>query len=381
MTTKVVNAIKLLGMLCIIGFAFISCEKEMESVGVDLIDSDLFSTNSQSYEVITASKNIESVDASNLPQYLLGVYSDSEFGKIEASIATTLALPAIGDSYNYGENVLIDSVLMSIPYQVTKEGDADDSQALFTIDSIIGQTNTAFQIDVFELETFLNNLDPTDPTKKAIYSSDKEFQRGSTPFFSGSFTANKLDTVTFIDRKLADNSTVYDRDTIYEDDKRPAIKLPLDKSLIQQIFIDNAGSADFSSYEEFAKFFRGFYIEAKPLTSDDSHLISLDMAGAKMTIYYSNEQDEDDTEDLNNNGTEGEEKVRVKDQFTFLFGLLKSNVLKRDNSNIFSSGDDRLYVQGAAGFEGLIDLFPNDNLEDLRSKKLVDNRSESCIQY
>ena len=89
------------------------------------------------------------------------------------------------------------------------------------------------------------------------------------------------------------------------------------------------------------------------------------MANAKMTIYYSNDEDEAEGQDLNGNGTNGELGVRVKQKFEFSLGSIKSNVLDRDKTITKASGEDRLYVQGAAGSIATIDL-SIDNLEDLR---------------
>ena len=58
MTTKVVSTFKYLAVFSLVIFSLISCEKEIESVGVSLIDNDTFSTNKYSSEVITENKNI-----------------------------------------------------------------------------------------------------------------------------------------------------------------------------------------------------------------------------------------------------------------------------------------------------------------------------------
>jgi len=92
-----------------------------------------------------------------------------------------------------------------------------------------------------------------------------------------------------------------------------------------------------------------------------------------MTIYYSNDKDEGAEEDLNDNGVNGEENVRVKQQYTFSFSPSnKSNFLERDYSNSKQSGSDRLYVQGAAGSVATIDLFEDfDNIPELQEGKLL----------
>jgi hypothetical protein len=136
--------------------------------------------------------------------------------------------------------------------------------------------------------------------------------------------------------------------------------------------VDNAAGADFQSLDNFQRYFRGFYIEATALTSNKSHLISLAMANAKMVIYYSKDEDEGATVDLNGNKINGELGVRTKHSYEFAFGSIKSNVLKRDLAP-HQSGEDRLYVQGAAGSIATIKLFNNENLVDLQDNNWLIN--------
>jgi len=368
MTTKVVNMLKYLAVFSAIFFTIISCEKDIESIGIGLIDNNNFSRNTITSEVITNFLNVERVPANEVQQYLLGVYADEEFGSLKASIVGQLILAASGSNYDYGTNGAIDSVIVSIPYQSTKEAeDFADGKPKFSIDSVIGDTDVAFKINVYELKTFLNSLDPNDPSKRAVYYSDKEFQKGSEQLFSGDFKINPNDTMSIIKRYLADGITVYDKDTIKEDNVQPTLKMPLNEQLIQQLFVDNAGGPEFDSNDNFIHYFRGLFIEAEALTSDKSHLISLNMVGSKMTIYYSKDQNEEEGQDLNDNGTTGEQGVRTKHIFRFSFGTLKSNVLTRDYGNSKQSGNDRLYVQGAAGSMATVELLSNEDLMELQS--------------
>jgi hypothetical protein len=380
MSIKVVNALKYLGLCSIVFFTIISCEKEIENIGVNLVNNNNFSTNKDTSEVITSNKNIVKVPSSGVAQYLLGVYSDNEFGMLNASIVSQLNIPATGEAYNYGTNYGIDSVLMVIPYQATKEDNLTDGKPKFSIDSVFGNADVAFQLGVYELTTFLNILDPNEPSKPAIYYSDKEFQKGDTPFYLGNFKVNPNDTVSYIKRYMRDDKTVYKVDTVKATDKTPSIKIPLNKNLIKQKFVDNANGAEFQSLDNFQHYFNGFYIEAKELTTNKSHLVSLAMANAKMVIYYSKDEDEDATVDLNGNNVNGELGVRTKQSFEFSFGAIKSNVLKRDPTAPHQSGEDRLYVQGAAGSIATIELFKDVNYTDLQKNNWLINDA-SLIFY
>lgn len=375
MTTKVVNPLILLSFFVFALISITSCEKGIDSIGVGIIDNEKFQTDSFNASIIASNENVERVRSNNISQYLLGVYKDNEFGKLTASVVTQLSLPLAGEAYaaGYGDQVVIDSVLMNIPYQVTLDSQDTDAALRYSIDSVFGDRDVEFELSVYELKTFLNSLDPNDPTQTNIYYSDKVFQKGTDAFFKGAFKVNPNDTVTYIKRFNADGITVYDTDTIKDDDLKPFIKVPLDKNLIRPLLVDNAAESQFLSFEEFLRFFRGFYIQANSLENEYSHLMSLDLSDAYITIYFSNTQDEEEDEDLNGNGTNGETGVRVKKSYQFNFGNLKSNILERDYSIEKSSGENRIYVQGAAGGIGILDILSQEDLDELRSNNWLIN--------
>jgi len=289
MTTKVVTILKYVGLFTFVFFTIISCEKEIEGIGVDIIGNNKFSTGAINSVVNTGDENIDRVPANRINQYLLGVYADNEFGSLKGSVVSKLLLPSVGDNYDYGTNAAIDSVIIFIPYQSTKQENATDGKPVFEIDSVMGNSEVEFKLSVYELETFLNTLDPADPSKEMIYYSDKVFEKSVTPFFSDNFKINANDTVAYIKRYMTDGITVYDTDTIKSATVSPSIKLPLNEAMIQQIFIDNASGPEFESLDAFSHYFRGFYIEATEIASNKSHLISLNMTTPRMVIYYSND--------------------------------------------------------------------------------------------
>ena len=270
--------------------------------------------------------------------------------------------------------------MIVIPYQATKVEKYTDGKPKFSIDSVFGNADVEFQLGIYELKTYLNTLDPNDPSKPAIYYSDKEFQKGDTPFYLGNFKVNANDTVSYIKRYMPDGITSYYIDTVKQADLGPSIRIPLNESAIQQLFVDNATGAEFQSIDNFQHYFRGFYMEAAALTSNKSHLVSLAMTNARMIIYYSKDEDEGATVDLNGNNVNGELGVRTKHSFEFAFGAIKSNVLKRDYTISHQSGEDRLYVQGAAGSIATIELFNNENLIDLQDNNWLINDA-SLIFY
>ncbi len=373
MTTKVVNLIKYISVSTFAFFAIVSCEKPIDNIGANLVNNNTFSSNSIITEVIAVNENVSKVPTSNTGQFLLGVYNDDEFGKLKASIITQLSLEQTGSNYFYGTNTAVDSVILNIPYQATKIDNYTDGKPQFSIDSVIGNPDNEFKLSVYELKTFLNTLDPNDPTKSQIYYTDKVFDKGSIALYSGNFKINPNDTVSYIKRYMLDGTTVFDRDTIKQTTLNPSINIPLDENLIKQLFVDTAGTSEFETLDNFQHIFRGLYIEASELINSNAHLISLDLSTANMIIYYSDDEDEDTATDLNGNGIDGELGVRVKHKYIFPFGTVKSNFLERDYTNSKQSGSNRIYVQGSAGSIATIDILSNEDLDALRQNNWLIN--------
>jgi len=371
---KIRNYFAYLGLASAIALSTVSCEKEIDNIGVDLIDNDTFENQKITSNIQSESLNIESVKATGLGQYLFGIYKDEEFGKLKGSVISQLGISSTGDKYTYGDNMTIDEVIIDLPYQATRNAeDYDDGKPKFAIDSVFGNADQSFKINVYELGTFLNTLDPNDPSKNATYLSNKEYIKG-TNLYSENFKVNPNDTVAYVKRLMLDG-TVYDTDTIKTSSVTPSIKLKLDKTIIKNIFVDNNNGIDFSSLETFRKGFRGLYIEPEALNENQTHLISLLMNAASMKIYFSNDvvKDEGDDEDLNGNDVNGEEGVTVRTKNTFTFSLagVKTNKLERDVTIPKASGNDRLYIQGAAGSDAVIELFIDEDIEALRAQNLL----------
>ncbi len=404
MTTKVVNFIKQGGFSLLIVIGLFSCEGPIEEVGVNIVDNDLFDSDKFVSDVRTYNQNILKREGNSLGQYLLGVHKNNDFGRIEA---TVLGQVAFNSTVDFGLDPTIDTIIVNIPYYSTEIGRFDDGSREFELDSIIGNQDIAFNLKVSELKTYLNTLDPENPSEVLAYYTDETYDVGATPFYEELFMPNALDTVLYVERSevILDWETMeHDRDTIKNLNAAPSIKLALEEEYFTNNFLNNP--AIFTSLDVFLEFFRGLYIEAESVVTDpmasDASLMTLNMGGSTMTIYYTNTILTDETitstnadgvttivseTDLNGDGdtTDEDVEVRTKQSVIFSFGGVTNNKYTRDysNSNAESvinspdmvNGDSELFIQGAAGSVALVDLFYNDDIEELRSKNWLINNA------
>ncbi len=393
------------GLIFLLGV--VSCEKDLEEIAVDLAGQRPFNVGDSIYEVVAYHRNVDSsrVDNNNgdkIPLYLLGVNSNNTFGTLKSDLISQVALPAFGA--NFGDNAIIDRVVVDIPYFSTREGDQeavdpitglpifdDAGEAIsvpnFTLDSIYGNDDMAYKISIFELGTFLNSLDPEDATKAKSYYSDKEYLL-KDKLHEGDFIPNRNDTVLYVERRHLDDdpNTVDDIDTIKAETSAPSIKFDLDEQFFKERFIDHDNPADFQNNGNFVRYFRGLYIDAEGF---DGSLMNLRGSNATMTIYYTYDRTVTESEgtDLNNNGITGEADVIVKtkqDQVYSFFGVrtgkyersyagskIEELLMNPDKEN----GETNLYVQGAAGSEVIIDLMDEETLDFLKQQKLLVNEA------
>ena len=87
----------------------VSCEKDFKDIATLVVGNTKFDTKDTIIDVVITNKQITSVKADGLTiggtldQYLLGVYNNSNYEKIEASIVSQLALDTDLNTLDVGE--------------------------------------------------------------------------------------------------------------------------------------------------------------------------------------------------------------------------------------------------------------------------------------
>ena len=375
-----------LGLLLIAFSGVISCEEDFTDIGSSIISNTKFNTNDTVLEVEITPINIESVIADGLglstgilDEYLLGVYNNttSNYKKIEASIVSQLRISTdfslIQSTYDTDTLEVythLDSVILKIPYQATLVDDATTAE--YALDSVIGQTDTPFTFNLYEISTYLNTLNPEDPTQISSYLSDATYTTTGEALnetLNYQFIPNPSDTVFFLNRKVKpeavfDGVTVLDSiivDTIVLASKVPFARIPLKKEIFQEKFIDLYDAAEFDSQDAFNDYFRGVLLEA---TGDNGAIIPLQFSGTEnpaIEIYYTNTVTSIAT---------GNVKDVVNGNHSFSLGGVTNSIYKMTGTTTTDAG--KFVLQGTAGAMANIKIF-KDGLTDLQSKNWLIN--------
>ena len=400
MATKVVKTLKQIALFSVLFLSMLSCETDIENLGTNIVENGIFDTQKYDSELKAYNQNILKNRASGLGQYLLGVYKNDDLGQLNASIVTQLAPSGTID---FGTDPSIDAVILSIPYQATNLASTGENPE-YELDSVYGDQTVEFNLNVYELTTYLNTLDPIDPSSELEYFTDEIYAYDPAPLYSELFSPNANDTVLYVQRPeviLDFNTMEHDVDTIKLANALPSIKLPLNENYFTTRFLPNAPILE--STATFVEFFNGLYIEATESADPKASIMSLDLSGADVTIYYTNSILTDETitttdtngnvtivseTDLNGNGTttDTDVAVRTKQSAIFVFSGITTNTYTRDYTTPTNAvsvinnpntliGDERLYLQGASGSFAIIDLFTSDDIEDLRNNDWLINEA------
>jgi len=389
MTKRIINSLKYIGLSSFIFFSVIACERDFENIGIGLVDNNEFTTKDTVFEILAYSKNIDSSRVDGIPQYLIGVYRDDNFGLIKTTFVSQLGLPSSND---FGDDVSIDVVILDIPYYVTDTSTTGIPD--FKLDSIIGDQSKEYNLSVYESRSFLNILDPLDPTKNKKYYSSEEYING-VQLYSNLFKPNRNDTVLYVDRRFMDGdpNTVDDRDTIKKPSLLPSIKIPLDTVFFRNNFINQESSGVFDSFDNFINHFRGLIIEAD---GTEGSLMTLAMSDATITIYYTNTiltSEALTNTDLNGDGDTDDTEVPIRTKQTKEFPIfgIRANQFIRDYSQSLVTinsrfqfpdlinGEDKLYIQGASGSISILELFKGIDLDEIRNKNWLINEANLTL--
>lgn len=361
-----------ISLLCLA--AITSCEKDFSEVGTNVVNNDKFETGEILLDVEITPKNIESVQADNInasiSDYWLGVYNNPNAEKIEASIISQLGHISNLNNKDTDTTVFnLDKVILKIPYQATSTGTTDGVTS-FKLDSILGNPNIATSIQVLQNETFLNTLNPNDPSKRNTFFSDNEYLGDNVLNEGGTYELKPKATDTIfifdrIDRSSSLTSTATYKDTVRAINsqklKVPFLAIPLDMTKMKALFWDKFNSGEFLTKQAFDNYFRGIKIVA---TGSDGSLVPLNLTTTptpSVDFLYTKSDIDGSTV-----------KKTTKSTFSFpLSGIRNSHYKMTPTTN--SAPVNNFVVQGTAGSIAEVKILDETKVQELKSNDWLIN--------
>lgn len=371
-------------LLLTIGF-MVSCDKDFNEVGADLIDDIHYDFDKQEFSALAYNVSTGPVQTSNLPINSLGYYKNDVFGATTASFLTQVEL-ASADPKFYGRfntdgvtpnpNFKVDSVYIHVPYfSNLVSADATTGDSTYSLDSIHGQDNE-LKLSVYRSQYFLLDLDPTTGlTEPQRFYSD-QFNIMTSTVSSPSNLLGQNNSFKFSPNQIkflkTDTNGNIITPNVVRERLAPGIYMDLDKDMFKSA-IFYAPDGKLADNNVFKDYFKGIYLKAENVNEKNA-LARLNFAQGKITIVYHGKDSE--------SATEYKRKTLVLNLAGNSVNLFDTNYVNPEAGNPVT-GDQRLYLKGGQGSMAVIKLFGPDSdgsgdadeLEDIRTKGWLINEA------
>ena len=358
------NRVSLCLVICLVLICAQSCEKDFTSIDSDVINSENainFETSSIEYPIVTHSKIVDPVQSNNLPSFLLGYNNHAIYGESTSSFVGQM----VPDQYSpdFGDNVVLDSVVLTIPYFSRGVETSDEDDITYELDSVYG--GSPIKLSIYRNNFFLRSFDPyggfddiqkyySNGSLSDLESISQGQLEGELLFEIDDFSPSasqinltELDTLgdTFVSQKIA-----------------PALRFRLDTpndNYWQNLIFENENDPVLNNENNFKEFFRGLYIKVEGINSEGSMiLLNLASTNTNLTIHYTSDTpitSETDTGNI-------DDITSYQNDYVLNFSGVLLNIFDNNFSIDVSSsdevnGDENIYLKGGEGYIGMVDLF------------------------
>jgi len=276
------------------------------------------------------------------------------FGASTSNFVSQIS-PSVFDP-TFGDNIVLDSVILTVPYFSRLIETDSVGNGTYEIDSIFG--NTPIKLFIFKNNYFLRDFDPNSEfnSPQKYFSDGSTFSEGELLYKNDEFLPSNKEIV------LKEIDTVTN-EPVVTNRFAPAIRVNLydpdeNDTFWQNLIFDKEGEPELSNLNNFLNYFRGIYFKVEA-TDINGTLMMLDFTSvdANITLYYmSDVETETDTD------TE-----ITQEAGTYILNLRGNQVNFFDN-NFFPiptgdeiNGDEKLFLKGGEGFMAIINLFNGDD--------------------
>jgi len=357
--------IKVVSFLCIT-LIISACQEDYAEIGTDIINDQIINIQNQTYPIKAYNKRVLPFQSNTLPGHLIGHYFDPNFGSTTAHFLGQLT-PGIFEP-TFGDNTVLDSVVLTIPYFSKIEDET------YSIDSLYG--NGPIKLSIYKNDFFLRNFDPaSDLDESQLY-----FSNGSMGN-SESLNFNQLEGQLLYTNEefIPSNQEIIlvtrddDGEILTSETLSPSLRIKLENNLPESfwetLIFEKEGSEELSSANNFYNYFRGLYFKAEQVNAESGSIFQMNFNSndAHLKLYYTYET----TSVTTNETTErqGVYDMRFGGNRTTLFENSFNDVVQQsiNNSNV-NDGDSQLFLKGTEGSMAIIELFSEDengnNFED-----------------
>jgi hypothetical protein len=349
-------------LFCVTMALFVSCDKDFNEIGSDIVDNEHYGFDKDSLSTVVAynlklgavQTNKTTTSGTNLLINALGFYNNNVFGKTTANFVTQLELAVANPTI--GNNPVIKNVELTVPYfSKIDETDADGNHT-YVLDSIRGDSK--IKLSVYASNYYLRDLDPaTGFVEQQKYYSDQaaDFEANIDPTpvnirLNDSAVPSQNDEFFFDPAEIVTTETVDGNEEITR--TPPQMQLRLNRAFFQNKIFGAGAAGNLVNNNVFKEYLRGLYFKAEA-TSDQGSLAQLNFKQGKVTITYMVDKSATD-------------HTRVEKTLVLNLAGNTVNVFENQDNPAYLSavanadpvnGDEKLYLKGGPGSMAVIDLF------------------------
>lgn len=352
------NLSKLLTLGLVI-FLFFACEKEFSEIGSGIVGDPNIEIKYQAYPAKTYNKRITPFQSNGLPKNFLGYYNDPVFGS--TSVHFLAQLTPKNYNVSFGDNPVLDSVVLTIPYAVKKKDD------VYTIDSLYGEHPV--KLSIFKNNFLLRDFDPnSDLDESQRYFSDGSLSsteqlntsdlEGELLYTTSNFFPSNEEIILTEENDEGETET--------SATLAPSLRIRLDEiaslpnNFWEELILEKEDSDELSNSNNFYNHFRGLYFKVESVDPNNGNLIQLDFASsnAHLKLHYK----------YDNTGADGGVTTR-NSTYDMGFNGNRISIYENDfDANILQSiananeqdGDEHIYLKGGEGSMAIVELFSED---------------------
>ena len=264
----------------------------------------------------------------------------------------------------------------------------DSENSVYDIDSIYGNRNSEFTLQVHELTYYLNDYDPlTNFQSSQIYYSNRDYYSegfvGAT-LFDGRIKLN-FDEIRFYYNEDDPDTPDIDETTQVENRLTPRLRIPLDPNFFQEKLIDLEGTESLLSEISYQKDMRGLIIRGENFSDDLYMLLDIQNAEIKISYEFKDNNTQGTLEDLTDDTIEILERnfsISLGGAFLNVLNneIFESSIIKRIVDSKNNIPTDKLFIQSSR-LHGKIRLFSNvdpnvnEQLNSIRDENLLVNQA------
>jgi hypothetical protein len=339
---------------------FFACEKEFSEIGSGIVGDPNIEINYQTYPTKTYNKRITPFQSNGLPKNFLGYYNDPTFGSTTVHFLAQLTPSSY--NVNFGDNPNLDSVVLTIPYNVKK---VDDE---YTIDSLYG--DHPIKLSIYKNNFLLRDFDPnTDLNENQRYFSNGSLSdteqlnpsdlEGELLYTTSDFFPSNQEIVLTEENDDGEMETSATLTPSLRVKLSELASLPSD--FWEDLIFDKEDSSELSNSNNFYNYFRGLYFKAEAIDPTNGNLIQLDFlsANAHVKLHYKYQTTSDTTEETTEK--QGVYEMRFNgNRISVYENDFDASILQSIANADEQDGDERLYLKGGEGSMAIVELFSED---------------------